>query len=1215
MDRPPELDGSKVLSNLVRTTPPFVGRGQELAWLDGHLQDAMAGHPRVMLIQGEAGIGKTRLLQELRSGARRRGVQVGYGRCYEDLALPYLPLIEALRPLLEQGPEDVEHTLGSDAEVISRFLYRDGATRLAASPSASGQGNQDKLQLFLTVCRAVITLARHRPVLFVIDDLHWADRPSLDLFGHLVFTVADTATREQVSLLIVGTYRPIEPETPLARLVARFQRESICETTALPGFNESEIQELVKGLGLERPSHQLIATVSEATQGNPLFIQEVLHHLIQQQTLQERGGYLVTTASPADLRLPDQVTSAIVTRIQELSEGCRRALILASFMGDRFSLQPLDVVSGISEEELLNLLEEGVRQRLLLSEGQTFQFAHPLIRHVFYHEPSVARGQRIHRQIAQTLEHFYADNVNAHVLEIAHHLVRAGRVADVETVVKYARHAGDQAFKVFAWSEAAHYYEAALSAAKSAGRLSACDQAELHYLAGLAHYQNQDVGPCLNHYEEAIEAYRLIGDIPGLARALMQKTRTYYTLASAPYGSLIDMRSLEDVLSNLGESEPGLRGHITAVMAQAYRMAGQAAKAQEMAQRALEIGQSLADDRLCARASSALALAQINGLHSREALESWQRSLIFARRTNDLVLQGMPLQRMPLALIMLGRLDEAEVVALEACELTRKTQEWGEGYSVALSALASVAVARGDFEAAERYTYETMQMVSRSRYPWGGARALFALACTRALRGAWAEAEDALTLLVEPGRVFQEPGPIMQAFAQAFRQVLRAYLGTIDEAIEPFAMDLVKAVGTDNYSIAPLCALIELGDLMAAPAIAELPYQTLSLAVEQGMRFSSGWIFLIPRVLGVAATLQRRWDQAEPHFQTALESATSAGARPELARTYLDYARMLVMRGGKSDHHQAVELVRQAGPIFRKLGMEPFGRRTAQLAEALQDHVPLIPSQRATSLDHLNAQELEVLFQIVQGRTDWEIADDLVLSPQTLAGYVSTLLSKIGAENRMDAIAYAFEKGLTSRIPPQWRAKIPTTHDHPVGEEKAQSLRIILVTDMESSTAILERLGDAKAHEVFRIHNVIIRDCLRAHDGVEVTHTGDGIEAFFLSASSAVECAAAIQKAFVKHSHAHPNNPIHVRIGVHAGEAISTEGRLFGTAVHTTFRICTRARPGQILVSDVIQQLVTDRDFTFTNLGLVPLKGLTGRVRLYEVRREGESSMNIAVHG
>jgi predicted ATPase len=375
----------------------------------------------------------------------------------------------------------VAQPLGAEVEVIRRLIRRDGSTAYPGHPTPPAEAEWDQLQLFLAVSRWTITLAQRRPILFIVDDLHWADRSSLDLFGHLVFTVGDTAVQERVPLLIIATYRPAEPDTHLAHLIARLERENICQTFILPGLDESEIHQLIQELGLKRPSHQLTATVTAATRGNPLFIQEVLHHLVKQDALQEHGGYLVTTISLADLQLPEHVMGALALRIRALSKGCRKVLRLASFLGESFALQVLHELSDSSEEELLGLLEEALRQRLLLSEGQAFQFAHPLIRHVLYQAPSPARRHRIHQQIAQTLQSLYADNLDAHILEIAHHLVRAGPVADTDTVVAYTRRAGDQAFAVFAWGEAAHYYEAALSAAESSSHFSLRDREELHY--------------------------------------------------------------------------------------------------------------------------------------------------------------------------------------------------------------------------------------------------------------------------------------------------------------------------------------------------------------------------------------------------------------------------------------------------------------------------------------------------------------------------------------------------------------------------------------------------------------------------------------------------------------------------------------------------------------------------------------------------------------
>src|SRR5215470_5748981 len=673
--------------------PPFVGREQELALLERWFEDAAAGHPRVVLVQGEAGIGKTRLLHEAMAIARRLGMDVGLGRCYEDLALPYLAFHEILLPRLEQLPDDARASLGIDRETIGQLLHRAGTPSREARPVLAGQVDHEKLQLFLAVGHATVKFAQRRPMLLVVEDLHWADRMSLDLFDHVAFTAADTAAREPVPIVIIGTYRPLVPEERLGRLIARLQREEVCRSLSLDGLTEGEIHQLIGGLGVLSPSHQLTATVNDATHGNPLFIQEVMHHLQSQAALREQGGFVVTTAAASDLRLPDQVTGAIVARAEALSEPCRRAFTLAAFLGDGFTLQTLSAMSGVGEDELLDLLEEGMRQRLLRSDGPTFQFAHPLIRHVFYHQPSAPRRLRYHKQIADSLQAMHAESLDKHVLEIAHHLVKAGSVAAQDVVVSFARRAADQAFGVFAWSEAAYYYEAALTAAESTGNLDVRDRAALHFRAGLAHYYDQDIGPCLHHYQQAIDTYRQAGDVPGLGHALMEKARTQFTLASVPFGSVADLKPLENVILALGEQEPALRGHILAVIAEAYRNGRQAEKARERGQQALELGRQLRDDLLCAYASFVLALAHISDLHVADALEGWQNALVHARKAGDVIREGWALHRLPLALTLLGRLDEVEEVSKKACDSTRVSQDWSN-HSLGLSHLASAAVAR-----------------------------------------------------------------------------------------------------------------------------------------------------------------------------------------------------------------------------------------------------------------------------------------------------------------------------------------------------------------------------------------------------------------------------------------------------------------------------------------------------------------------------------------
>jgi class 3 adenylate cyclase len=363
--------------------------------------------------------------------------------------------------------------------------------------------------------------------------------------------------------------------------------------------------------------------------------------------------------------------------------------------------------------------------------------------------------------------------------------------------------------------------------------------------------------------------------------------------------------------------------------------------------------------------------------------------------------------------------------------------------------------------------------------------------------------------------------------------------------------------------------------------LAERHYDVLTQAVEQGVVFSQGWVFLIPRVLGVAAMLNRWWDKAEDHFRAAIETATRIGARPELGRSCLDYARMLSARDQGDDRSRAVELVEQASLVFHELGMEPFVQRAVRLAEALQVSLPL-PGRPDLTMDHFTEREVEVLRYVVRSRTDQEIADELLLRPQTVEHYVSTILARSGGKERGEISAYGTATGLSS----------PTL--------------VILFTDIVGSTALLQRLGNVKARPLFDTHDKIILDCLQRYNGSWIKHTGDGVMATFPSAGSAIECTVAIQKAirqaFATHNEEHSDIPMRVRSGLHAGELVAKRGQWFGIAINAARRICDHAQAEQILVSDVVHQLVAGSEIAFRECGDFRLKGLEGLYHLYAVR-------------
>ena len=420
-----------------------------------------------------------------------------------------------------------------------------------------------------------------------------------------------------------------------------------------------------------------------------------------------------------------------------------------------------------------------------------------------------------------------------------------------------------------------------------------------------------------------------------MAQALGEHLRASYNLGRIPLGTQANTQSLEIALDTLGDHQAGLKGRLATILAEAYWIARQADRAELMAQQALTIGNDLRDDHLCTRAGFTLGLVQCQELQLHQALASWRLALSAAQRLDDIVLQALPLPRLPLVLTVLGRPDEAESLARQALDLTRSTQDWSY-HSLALSHLACLSMLRGHFDDVEHYTQDTLQMVSRSRYPWGGQRAAYALACSHAQRGDVESAQSVLDMLVLSDRIFSSPWPIAQLFVRVYRQLLHVQAGAApDEALQPLASELYQQA-TDTYSLAPYCALVELGDGIGQPELTVQPSEYLAQALERGALFSHGWMFLIPRILGIAATLQQDWLQAEAHFHTALSVAMRTGARPELGRTYLDYARMLAARAQAGDQPHAITLARQAEHLLQTLGMVSWAQHAQHLRQGLQ---------------------------------------------------------------------------------------------------------------------------------------------------------------------------------------------------------------------------------------------------------------------------------------
>jgi class 3 adenylate cyclase len=1137
---------------LVRTVPPFVGRAEFLSALESCLGDVCVGRSRFVLVRGVPGVGKTRLVTEFCTRARARGLRVRQGRSYEDARLPYLPFAEGLfAEIIAAAGRGELATLSGDVETIDRALYGGG-------PSGRGTPDteSDRLRLFLAVSRVTAAWARFVPAVLVFDDVQWIDRPSLELLAHLTVAIADQATRDPVPLLIVVVYRDDELSEQARRMVARLERDERSMVVDVPGLDEREVETLLQALGLTQPSRQLSARLAESTSGNPLFLQETVHYLRLRGALRTQGGSLVTAGGgPGDLRLPEDVGAAIAARRDGLGDPCRKLLTLMSFLAPIPSLSVLETLSGMPAGAVEAGIDEAVAQRLLHRDGDEVRFAHPMIRHVFYSAPSTLARSAIHLHIAAALQGM-PEVSETDVLTIAHHLVSAGPSAAPAEVIDWAGRAAERAFSIFAWTEAGRFYEAALAAAdRLAGDAALPDgaRATLHLAAAVAHYRAADVGPCYDQFDRAVAAFTRAGDPVGRAQALVGKARAGFTLSSVPYGAMIDTEPLEASLAVLGDGHPRLRASIAQTLSEAYWHGRRPAHAERMGRTALALAEDLGDDRLCSEANHALALAATQELRVREALALWERSLELARRSGDPWMVAWPLPRLPLALFWLGEIERSQALVGEADAELRTIQDWAE-YSVTVAHRACLAALHGDLASVERLADETLTLAAHSHYPWGGVSALPALACARAQRGAWDEALKAIELLVEPGRVFDEPGAAMQFTAWIYRLLIGALRGGDAPVTPETAASVVRALGPgppDMGAVAALCALVEIADRHGDPVLAEPAVPGLTLAYEGGVRLSHGWPFSIPRILGVAAALRGERDPALHHLTEAVELAGRIDAQPELGRAWLDCARVLGSGGSSAQQREAETLLRRAHALAARLDMLPLAAECVSTAAGLSLELPPVPHG-------VERQDRTTVRRRALARRD-------VIPPSP-------------STTRRALLAAATPTRVT-----------------------ADALRVLMFTDMVGSTALLQELGDQRAQELLRAHNRMIRDQLARNGGTEIKHTGDGMLASFGGAAPAIECALAIQAAFATGDHLLAARPVRVRIGINAGQPLAEEGDLFGAAVNLAARICGRAEAGEVLVSDLVRQLAAGASVRFTRPRRLSLKGFPGRHRVYTV--------------
>jgi predicted ATPase/DNA-binding CsgD family transcriptional regulator len=956
------------------------------------------------LIIGEAGMGKTRLLSEAKARIENDAVAVT-GHCYEGSPPAYLPIAQIIHGCLGRYPGALDGLEDGEQADVRRLLgAADDASTVPAGIDA------ERLRFYLATSRLLLNCAVQRPMAINIEDLHWIDDASMELLSHLVGVMQDHSGSAAVPIAVFATLRPTGLPARVSAGVSRWQREDICSRLELAGLTEMEVSALIKGMGYPHPSHQLVSSVYSATHGNPLFVQEAMRWLDQSGALDLRSGWLVSTVPADEIRLPAEVTDAVRAHVNALDASCRDVLVLVALLGDSVRAKSVEMLAEPGSPDVLAALEDCTREGLLVFRDGRFKFSHPTVRHAAAASLVGPRRMRMHARIAEMMETRFADSIDEHLSDIANHLIAAGEEADPVKTLEYAREAGNRSFAVFAWGQAARFYEGALAAGERSGKTSARDVASLHYRAGVSYHRDLDVGPCRHHLSAAAEAFREAGDNQGLVGALCLLLRSRVTQASIAYGEQLDLSLAEEAMARLKPEEDALRAQLLCRVSQAHWAARAPKRGRVAASEALAIAERLDSNALRAEACSSLGLIELQALDLDKAVETFRFGYRAAQEVGDPWTESGLLTRIPYCLVSLGRFAEAEAAVNDAWQALQHSHDWS-GYSIPAAAMAALEAARGNYRKVEEHTQEVMTAVQRSRYPWGAPISLAGLAGIRGLQGEFAEAEDALDALAEPGVVFEDPGKAVRTSVRFYKALLQAYRGA-----PPEAGDLERALARmsgrplDIGSLSSFGVMAEIGALFGLAALSRGAEPYLRSVYDRGIVFTIGPVFCVPRLLAMAADLDGRRDEAEAHFQAAIEVCGRSGARLETARACLDYSRFLVA-GQASDREQAAEMLSAAREVFEDMGLRTLLAQAETVAGSLQA-APAPSPMPAASPGGLSVREIEVLRLVARGGTNQQIADTLILSPKTVARHLSNIFDKTGVDNRAAATAYAFENGL-----------------------------------------------------------------------------------------------------------------------------------------------------------------------------------------------------------
>ena len=882
----------------------FVGRERELERLREAVDGALAGRGSLQLLVGEPGIGKTRAAEELATYARVSGARVYWGRCREDEGAPaYWPWVQAIRSYARDAdPVALAWQLGAGAAEVAQ-LIPEVAEKLDVEPAKGSDSEEARFRLFDSVTTLMLGAARDRPIVLVLDDLHWADEPSLLL---LRFAARELASS---GLLILGTYRDVElgRHHPLARMLGEISGIEGSRRIPLKGLSVGAVERYLEMTAGAPAPVGLAEAVQERTDGNPFFVGEVVRLLASE-------GKLTSGGSAAELQIPQGVREVIGRRLDRLSDETNATLRVAAVIGRDFDEELVWRVADMQPEQLMTAATEAIAERLVtdLSDGH-YSFAHALVRDTLYEELSPPKRSALHERTGVAIEEICGGNVDERLGELAHHFLEAAPRGDLAKAIDYAQRAGEQDMEQLAYEDAVDVYGRALEVLELMDEPDEGLRCSLLLSLGGAEAKSARVADARDAFERAADSARRLDDADSLVGAAIG-------IAMMSDAGRLDeklLALLDESLEWIGPERTARRAALlSAKSAEMYWVDNDLTESTRLVDEAIEIAREVDAPASLAAALQRKIFIPAGPNAPRERLRLADEILELGEATGNreavLRAHGYRLWQF-LELADMEAVDrELSLYARLADELRMPEHSW---LTIALRGMRTLL--DGDIDGAERLAGEARRAGQRAEQPV--AEQFYGIQMTqiRSLQGRAGELLPAVRELAEqfPGIPAWRGGVI----------TLAARSGDVELAhreLERFAGDDFSAIPRDvNWSAAMSLlgeAIALIGDVDRAQRAYDelLPYEGLVIVVARAIGCNGP----VDRVLGLLAQTMGRLDDAERHLGNAVEIATRMGDRPGMALCGFAFAELLLARDEANDRELALEMLSTVLSTAREMG-------------------------------------------------------------------------------------------------------------------------------------------------------------------------------------------------------------------------------------------------------------------------------------------------------